>query len=185
VREHLFSRLLHSSRRADQQWPKATCTAHWLSTRQHTLGHAYNVSDALRWLGRPLQSEGSHLMRWRATRSPRSHTTADGKRSTAASRHGLFRSQLDVRMRKCRLEAGRSVVMWRSCRAVRTAMRDAAGRCSRCVPVNSACIPTHPIWCGRRARSRFVGGNSRIDHENDVSHWKGRTWHRRCGEHPP
>jgi hypothetical protein len=52
VREHLYSRLLPSSRRADRRWPKATCTAHCLSTCQHTLGHAYNVSDGLRGLGR-------------------------------------------------------------------------------------------------------------------------------------
>jgi MoaA/NifB/PqqE/SkfB family radical SAM enzyme len=31
---------------------KSTCTAHCLSTCQHTLGYAYNATHALRWLGR-------------------------------------------------------------------------------------------------------------------------------------
>jgi len=38
--------------RADLDRRKDTCTAHCLSTCQHTLGYAYNASHALRWLAR-------------------------------------------------------------------------------------------------------------------------------------
>jgi hypothetical protein len=85
-----------------------------------------NTGDlpALHPVNEPLQSEGSDPTAVARETIVEVLRECRGNETAAGRRFGLSRTQLYVRMRKCGL-AGRSVVMWRSSRAVSHAIRDA------------------------------------------------------------